>query len=112
MRSVPSERNGIPFKEDQAYERGLLGRVMLTTTFALGLAVAAAWLIRRGILRKLPLPTGASTIRLREYKRLTPRLTIYVVEVDDKRVVLAQSGDHLIELRGNHDNAHDAAPQV
>lgn len=107
--SAPVSESGIPFKQDEAYERGLLGRVILATTFALGLAVAVAWLIRRGIFRNLPGASGASTIRLREYKRLTPRLTIYVVDIEEKRVVLAQSGDHLIEVRFNNEKTNDAA---
>jgi flagellar biogenesis protein FliO len=89
----------IPFKQDDAYSYGFLGRVMLVTLICLGLAVGVAWVLRRTMFRGSANLTGTGeSVQLRDHKRLTPKISVYVLEIDRQRVAIVQSGDALLHI--------------
>ena len=90
----------IAYKQDNTVGvAGLLVRIggglLLMTTLALGTALLAK--------RYLPGIRGYSQdgkhrIQLLESRRITPKLTLFVLEFEGRRLLLAQSGDRLLEL--------------
>jgi hypothetical protein len=72
------------------------------------LAFAAAVLAKRYLpgLRGYSLD-GKSRIQLLESRRITPRLTLFVLEFEGRRLLLAQSGDRLLELDAQRQRIRD-----
>ena len=97
---VPA-KEAIPFKRDaDALETGTL----LRTALALGAVIAVGFVGIYALKRFLPASLGRSTggpgrINVLEIRRVTPRLTLFLVEIDGQKVFLAQSGDRVRPLR-------------
>jgi flagellar biogenesis protein FliO len=97
---VPA-KEPIPFKRDaDAFETGTL----LRTALALGAVIAVGFAGIYALKRFLPASLGRSTggpgrINVLEIRRVTPRLTLFLVEIDGQKVFLAQSGDRVRPLR-------------
>lgn len=53
---------------------------------------------------------GRKRVQLIETQRVTPKLTLLVIAYDGKEILLAQSGDQLLELRGGASGS-SAAPR-
>jgi hypothetical protein len=71
------------------------GGLLLMTILAFAAAVLAK--------RYLPGIRGYSTdgksrIQLLESRRMTPKLTLFVIEYEGRRLLLAQSGDRVVEI--------------
>ena len=90
---------GIPFKQDDVYSYGFLGRIFLVTLLCLALAVAIVWVLRRFLFSSVAGPgaTGGS-IQLRSFRRITPKLSVYVLEIEQQRVAVVQSGEALLQI--------------
>jgi hypothetical protein len=78
----------------------LAGSLVLMTALAFGAAVVAK--------RYLPGIRGYSTdgksrIQLLESRRVTAKLTLLVIEYDGRRMLLAQSGDRVVEIGSQRD---------
>lgn len=93
----------IPFKAEGGPGAGLL---MLRATG--GLVLIAALTFGAAALAKRYLPgvrgfsrDGATRIQLLESRRITPKLTLLLVEFEGERLLLAQSGDRVSSL-GSH----------
>jgi len=92
----------LAYKDDNAVGVGSLalrlggGLVLMAT-----LAFAAALLAKRYLpgLRGYSLD-GQSRIKLLESRRITPKLTLFVLEFEGRRLLLAQAGERLVELDG------------
>ena len=103
--SQPAAR--IPYKQDNngsGLGGGLLLRVagglLLMTTLAFAAAVLAK--------RYLPgirgyTSDGKSRVQLLESRRVTPKLTLFVIEYEGRRLLLAQSGDRVVEIGAPHE---------
>lgn len=94
----------IAYKDDNGPGFGALllraaGGLALMTALAFGAAYVAKRYLPgvRGYSKD-----GQSRIQLLESRRLTPRLTLFVVEYEGKRLLLAQSGDRVVELGTAH----------
>jgi flagellar biogenesis protein FliO len=73
----------------------VVGALLLVSALGVGLAFAAK--------RFMPSVRGFSLdgtrrVQLLESHRITPRLTLYVIAFEGKTVLLAQSGDRLIDI--------------
>lgn len=96
---VPADSSSeIQFKQDDAFSSGMIFRVALVTLIGLALTVLVAWLVRRAFFPGVPRLGGAESIRLIEYKRLAPRLQVYVVQIEQVRVALVQGGDSWLQI--------------
>jgi hypothetical protein len=104
----------IAYKEDSAVSVGSLvlrlggGLVLMAT-----LAFTAAVLAKRYLpgIRGYSLD-GQSRIQLLESRRITPKLTLFVLEFEGRRLLLAQSGERIVELdarRGESGRMRDHA---
>lgn len=89
--------DALPFRQEGFFEYSYLGRVALALVFCLALAAAVVWFLRRTLYRQSLGETEASVV-LKQFKRLSPRLSVYVVEIDGTRVALVQSGDNVIHI--------------
>jgi multidrug resistance efflux pump len=88
----------IPFRENDFFAKGFLARVIIVTMLGIALVLMVVWMLRRFLFRNLPSAMGASSITLIDFKKLTPRMSVYVIEVDQKRFTLVESGDSLVHL--------------
>jgi len=95
----------IPYKGTGESDIGVsLLRVALGLGFVLVAGVGGVLLLRR----YLPASYGGSTgpgirkIELVEVRRLTPKLTLFLVAVGDKQILFAQSGDRVTRMSLTH----------
>jgi len=88
--------SSIPYKTDGVADASMLFRVFISLLLVLALGVAALVLFKKYYLKVTI--TGLSRITLIELKRLSPKLTIYRVGIDENEYVIAQSTDHLVVL--------------
>lgn len=91
----------IPFKSSDETDTGaLVFRVVLVLGLVLAIGVVALLVLRKYIpmTSALKAPGVAREIELVELRRLSPRLTLYLIEVHGTRYLLAQSGDRLVPL--------------
>ncbi|MEW8691966.1 MAG: hypothetical protein AB2535_12810 [Candidatus Thiodiazotropha endolucinida] len=73
-------------------------RVSIAIIIGLVLAVSVAYLIKRYLFVRNPIGSSEHRMQLLEVKRLSPRLMLFRIRIDDKTIVLAQSGEQLTEL--------------
>ena len=95
---MPSRR--IAFKEESSVGVGALALRLAGGLALMGaLAFGAAWAAKRYLpgVRGYSLD-GKSRIQLLESRRITPKLTLFVLEFEGRRLLLAQSGERLVEL--------------
>jgi hypothetical protein len=105
--SQPAAR--IPYKQDNGGSGpggGLLLRVAGGLMLATTLAFVAAILAKRYLPGMRGYSSdGKSRIQLLESRRVTPKLTLFVLEYEGRRLLLAQSGDRVVEIGARHDPA-------
>jgi hypothetical protein len=102
----PAAAETIPFRDDEMLARGLLARVLVVTVIGILIALAAVWVLRRFVYRGLPAGIDGSSIRLVAFRKLSPRLGVYVLEIDGVRFAVVESGGALVrlELPGKDDD--------
>lgn len=88
----------IPYKREEDLA-GQLVRVGVGLAVALGVAFAALYGYKRYLGRHLA-PTGRR-MRVVESLRLTPKTTLFLVEVDGKTLLISQVGETLVALKGD-----------
>jgi flagellar biogenesis protein FliO len=96
--SIEEQTPGLPLRKDGVIPQGTLIRVSIAIFIGLVLAIVGAYLLKRYLFARNPLGSSDQRMQLLEVKRLSPRLTLFRVCIDDKTIVLAQNGEHLIEL--------------
>lgn len=85
----------ISFKRDDTVSERTLVKVGVVTLFGVLLALAVLVALKK-LLVKLPSAEGGENrIRLQVVKRLTPKLMLLIVHVDDKEYLIAQSGERV-----------------
>lgn len=86
----------IPYKQEPAVTRKSVQRVALVLLLAIGVCFAAALLLRKQ-LKKRGLLGVATTDRIVVIanRKIAPRLTVVLLNVDDQPYVLVRSGDHV-----------------
>ena len=97
--TVSPSSGGVPYEEEGPSLGGLLlrsaGALALMALLALaGVAVAKRYV--PGL--KGFSASGTSRLQLLESRRITPKLTLFVVEFEGRRLLLAQSGDRVVEI--------------
>jgi flagellar biogenesis protein FliO len=94
------EKEPIPFKRDaEPFEPASLVRIGLVLGLVIALAAGGLYALRRYLPSSLGrAATGASRINVIEIRRITPRLTLLLIEIDGQRIFLAQSGDRVRPL--------------
>jgi hypothetical protein len=104
--SASTGSGALPYKQDNnsaglgGLFMRLAGSLVLMTALAFGATVLAK--------RYLPGIRGYSTdgksrIQLLESRRVTAKLTLFVIEYDGRRMLLAQSGDRVVEIGSQRD---------
>jgi hypothetical protein len=100
--NTPTAGSGrIAYKQDNS--GGGVGALFLRV--AGGIALMTALAFAAAVVAKRYLPgirgyssDGKSRIQLLESRRVTPKLTLFVIEYEGRRVLLAQSGDRVVEI--------------
>ena len=91
------ERAAIPFRSAEGPSgSALVGRVLAGFVLVLVVGVGAVYLLKRyapGIYSYRA--AGGQRIEVLEIRRVTPRLTLFLVKMDSDEVLLAQSGDRI-----------------
>lgn len=96
--SIEKTATGLPLRKESIIPQGTLLRVTIAIIIGLALAVAATYLLKRYLFARNSLDSSDQRMQLLEVKRLSPRLILFRVRVDNKTMVLAQSGEQLVEL--------------
>lgn len=92
---VTGAEKRIPFKGSEGSETGVS---VLRVVLGFGVVAAVGFGAILAMRRFLPLsyagkPAATRNIELVEVRRLTPKLTLFLIQVEGERVLLAQSGD-------------------
>ncbi len=86
----------IPFKKPSQSPSESAGRIGLVSLLSIALSLVAVIALKKVLQRKGVISdTPGARISVEDTKRLTPKLTVFLVKVDDIDYVLAQSGDEL-----------------
>lgn len=88
----------IPFREDDVLARGLLMRVLWVTLLGIVVALAATWLLRRFLHRSLPDHKDQASISLVSFRKLAPRISVFVIDIDGERFAVVDSGSSIIHI--------------
>jgi flagellar biogenesis protein FliO len=88
----------IPFRQDSVIPPENIIRVAIVLIFGLALAFLAIYLLKKYYFSSSLSGIDQKRIQLIEVKRVSPRLMLFMLEIDKKTIVLAQSGETLLEL--------------
>ena len=98
----PSQERPIVFKKEPVISTGAASRVALVTLLAIGMAVGGAWLIKRYLKTKGMIISGADgRLAVKETRRVSNRLTLLLVSVDEQEYLIAQAGDNTTVVQHN-----------
>lgn len=89
----------IPYKRDDVVDSSYLGKLAVVLISLLSLAGLILFILNKlgiGINMKANASTGGQHIKLLEVKRLSTKITMFYMEVDNTPLVLAQSGDSML----------------
>jgi flagellar biogenesis protein FliO len=88
----------LALRKESVIPQKMLIRVLIAIVLGLMLVFGIVYLLKRYLVARDLLSTDEQRIQLLEVRRLTPRQTLFMIRVDDKTVVLAQSGERLVQL--------------
>jgi flagellar biogenesis protein FliO len=96
----PSAKEPIPFRREADVDSGTALRVALALGLVIALGVGGVYALKRFLPGSLGGAAGTTTGRINvlEVRRVTPRLTLYLVEIDGEKFALVQSGDRVRPL--------------
>lgn len=118
--AAPAQSNNpIPFKKQEADTGADASRSFAVMAVLLGVAGVGLYLAKRYFPHfpgNLPLsikPNAQRRLKLLETLRLTPKATLFLVQFDDRTLLLAQSGDSLtlVEAPGSNLRGASANPK-
>jgi len=91
----------IPFKRgEEVASAGSLLRVVLSLGFVVVAGVGVLYLLKRYVPASLGRMAGSEgRIEILETRRVTPRLTLFLIKIDGETVLLTQSGDRVMHTR-------------
>jgi len=94
------EEARIPFKQTAESDgAGLVVRMIGGFVVVALLALASVYVLKRYFPSLYAHSSvGSRRIQVLETRRLTPRATLFLVEIDGVQILLAQSGDHVVNL--------------
>jgi flagellar biogenesis protein FliO len=107
----------IPYKKEEMGATTASGQAFAIVTVLLGIACAGLVVAKRyfprGLDFRLPLKPGASRrLQLVETMRLDARTSLYLVQLDDRVLLLAQSGDSVTPLVNERTGGHARNQEV
>src|SRR4029077_7248607 len=89
----------IPFKKRDDSMGGVVARVVGGLVIVVIVGVGAVFLLKRYFPSFYhPTSAGAARIKLLEVRRLTPKTTLFLVEVEGRQLLLGQSADRIVTL--------------
>lgn len=97
----PAAQRSIPYKTEPTpvEEQGVrTAFVLIGLLLATGLGLYA---VRKRMPRIAGLDTAGSRMRIVGRSRLNPRCTLYLIRLDQRELLIAQCGDHLVQLDPN-----------
>lgn len=94
----PAAQRPIPYKSEPVplEEQGM--RTGLVLLLLLGVTGAALYLLRRRLPGLTPAHGQASRLRVAERVRLNPRCTLYLLQLGQRELLIAQCGDRITQL--------------
>ena len=95
------KEGSIPFKRaDDTASAASLWRTVVGFGLVVAVGVGAVYFLRRYVPASVGGVAGrGGRIDVLEIRRVTPRLTLFLIKVDEETVLLTQSGDHVEQLR-------------
>lgn len=86
----------IPFKEESPVTVGSIQRIALVLLFVIGIGIAATLVLRKQLEKRglLGLPAG-DRITVEATRRIAPRLSVYLINIDKQGYVVVQSGSDI-----------------
>lgn len=95
--------HAIPFKAENQSVGSDVFRVVLSLVVALGVGVGALYGVRRYLLKLRAVSADTRRVRTIETLRLTPRTTLFLIEFDERVLLLGQHGDAISVISEKHD---------
>lgn len=102
----------IPFKIHSEIPRGFIIKLIAVLVVLLALASVLLYWVRQRYLGDSARQSGGSKLRVLEAKRISPKATVYVLSYEDRRVLLAQTGEMMVVLDKIIENDHHQQPMA
>src|SRR5205085_1939199 len=97
----------IPFKKSDDSMGGAVARVVGGLVVVVIIGVGAVFLLKRYFPSFYhPTYAGPARIKLLEVRRLTPKTTLFLIEIEGRQLLLGQSADRIVTL---HESATTAS---
>ncbi|HHJ13935.1 MAG TPA: hypothetical protein ENJ79_06090 [Gammaproteobacteria bacterium] len=93
-----AETQAIPYRKDSVIQPATLVRVLGVALAAIALAAGIIVWLRKYLYASGFQARGGPGITLLEARRLSPRLSLFLVEVDARRFLISQSGESVVVL--------------
>ena len=95
------DSNKIPFRNESLFSQTSLIRILFATIIGILLVIIFVYILKKYYLKQPLTQFASQNIKLVAVKRLTPKLTLSIVQVNDTKYVLAQCGDNLVTLEAS-----------
>ncbi len=83
----------IPYRQDSVLSPATLLKVLLAAVFAIGFAIVIIFVLKKYLYNTMLENEKGRRIHLIEAKRLSPKLSLFLVEIDKQPVLLSLCGD-------------------
>lgn len=83
--------------------------MLATLGFVIGIILLAAWFLRRLLNTRLEQINTTSTIKIIERRSLSPKTALYLIEIYEKTVLIAESQNGVTQLAEFADNKEEPA---
>lgn len=104
--SATTGEETIPFKHQAIPDRSIFSRIVLISIGAVGLIMAVSVGLKRALYKKgLVFVANDKRIKVLEVKRVAPKLTVFLLEVDGNDYLLAQCVDQIQLARHDRNRA-------
>lgn len=97
VNSIP-EKTPIPFKSQSEISGGVITKIVFVLIVLLMLAAIGLYLAKRLMLPAKNSLGGDRSIHVLEVRRLSPKTTMYLIGFENRRLLLAQTGDSTVVL--------------
>ena len=95
----------IPYRQDQVIPPAAVSRIVVALLIALVVGVIGILFLKKYIFQQHTTGVDGKKIQVLETRRLSPKLVMFLLQVDQHRVLLAQHGDSIVTLElGKNEN--------
>ncbi len=88
----------IPYRSRSMVSGDSLARLSLAVGLGISLVVLSIWVIKKIQHKSLDENSKRKKIRLIDMRRITPKLTLMIIEVEKKTYVLAQNNENVVRI--------------